>query len=195
MHMIRRALTDWRYQVHEVIVGRELGAFEDRKRLCMLAVSNGIEFAFDLKPVRRREQSLGEVLENVPENASCWKSLEHLDAKQERDRAAGKGFTMQIVGPESTKVGTIGKGYARIRSTEPLVQHPGNPTLKRLLTVTEHCKVKGIDPNLIKGVSSTRAHEMLGQSVLAPAFEAIGLNLGECLRHQFPVIEPQSACA
>ena len=35
MHMIRETLTDWRYKLHEVIVGRELGAFEDRKRLCL----------------------------------------------------------------------------------------------------------------------------------------------------------------
>ena len=35
MHMIRETLTDWKYKLHEVIVCRELGAFEDRKRLCL----------------------------------------------------------------------------------------------------------------------------------------------------------------
>jgi hypothetical protein len=33
--MIRQTLAEWRYRVHEIILDRELGAFEDRKRLCV----------------------------------------------------------------------------------------------------------------------------------------------------------------
>jgi DNA (cytosine-5)-methyltransferase 1 len=35
MHMIRETLIDWRYKVHEIVIGSELGAFENRKRLCL----------------------------------------------------------------------------------------------------------------------------------------------------------------
>ncbi|MBC8386400.1 MAG: DNA cytosine methyltransferase [Gammaproteobacteria bacterium] len=187
MHLIRQTLKDWRYTVHEIIVDRELGAFEDRKRMCMVAVSEGIEFKFDLKPVREREQTLGEILDDVPLNADCWNAYDYLHIKEASDLESGKGFAMQLVDTESTKVGTIGRGYNRVRSTEPLVKHPTDNKLKRLLTVNELSKVKTIDIKLVAGMSRTRQVEMLGQSVLGVAFQAVGRNLGECLKQQFPL--------
>ena len=166
MHMIRETLIDWRYKLHEVIVDRELGAFEDRKRLCMVAVSEGIEFKFDLKPVREREQTLGEILDDVPLNADCWNAYDYLHIKEASDLESGKGFAMQLVDTESTKVGTIGRGYNRVRSTEPLVKHPTNNKLKRLLTVNELSKVKTIDIKLVAGMSRTRQVEMNGNLLL-----------------------------
>ena len=186
MHMIRQTLQDWRYTVHEIIVDRELGAFEDRKRLCMVAVSDGIEFEFDLKPVREREQSLANILDEVPLDADCWNACEYLHKKEARDREAGKGFAMHLVDGSSTKIGTVGRSYHKWRSTEALVKHPVNSTLKRLLTVNELSKVKTIDKKLVAGMSRTRQIEMMGQSVLGVAFQAVGRNLGECLKKQYP---------
>jgi len=37
---------------------------------------------------------------------------------------------------------------------------------ERLLTPVEHCRVKGIPENLVKGVFKTTAHEVIGQSIL-----------------------------
>ncbi len=185
MHMIRETLSDWRYTIHETIVGSELGAFEDRKRMCMVAVSSGIDFRFDLKPVRQAERTLGEILDDVPLDSDRWKSVQYLHDKELRDKKAGKGFSMQIVTDKSTKVKTIGAGYAKWRSTEPLIQHPVDKKLKRLLTVREHCRVKGIDEKLVAGLSATKAHQCLGQSVLGPAFQAIGRNIAECLNRQY----------
>jgi len=194
MHMIRETLTDWRYKVHEVIVDRELGALEDRKRLCMVAVSQGIDFEFDLQPVREREQTLGEILENIPANSTLWNACTYLDKKQEKDKAAGKGFSMQLVDEDSTKVGTIGRSYCKWRSTEPLVaNHPDRPELRRLLTVAELSKVKTIDPKLVAGMSRTRQVEMMGQSVLGVAFQAVGRNIAQCLKRQF--LSTESAAA
>jgi DNA (cytosine-5)-methyltransferase 1 len=185
MHMIRETLSDWRYRVHEVVVGSELGAFENRKRLCMVAVSEGIDFEFDLKPVRQRENNLGEILDDVPLDADCWNPCEYLHKKEERDLAAGKGFSMQLVDKDSTQVGTVGRSYHKWRSTEPLVKHPTDPKLKRQLTINELAKVKTIDKKLVAGMSRTRQVEMLGQSVLGVAFQAVGRNIGECLKAQF----------
>lgn len=185
MHMIRETLSDWRYRVHEVVVGSELGAFENRKRLCMVAVSEGIDFEFDLKPVRQREKNLGEILDDVRLDADCWNPCEYLHKKEERDLAAGKGFAMQLVDKDSTQVGTVGRSYHKWRSTEPLVKHPTDPQLKRQLTVNELAKVKTIDKELVAGMSRTRQVEMLGQSVLGVAFQAVGRNIGECLKKQF----------
>jgi len=183
MHLIRETLENWRYRVHEAIVGPELGAFENRKRLCMLAVSEGIPFQFHLEPVRERETRLGELLEEVPLDSDCWNSCEYLHKKETRDQAEGKGFKMQLVDESSTQVGTIGRSYHKWRSTEPLVRHPTESGLKRLLTVKELASVKTIDPELVAGMSRTRQIEMLGQSVLGVAFRAVGRNLGQCLNH------------
>jgi DNA (cytosine-5)-methyltransferase 1 len=193
MHMIRETLTDWRYKLHEVIVGRELGAFEDRKRLCLICVSEGLDFELDLQPVRQREKTLGEILDNVPLDSKNWKACDYLDKKAVRDKQAGKGFSMQLVDGESSKVGCIGRGYARIRSTEPLVKHPTSPALKRLLTANEVSKVKTIDKTLVKGMSRSKQLEMMGQSVLGVAFQAVGRNLGECLTRQFLSNEIEAA--
>ena len=186
MHMIREALSDWQYAVHEIIVDRELGAFEARQRMVMVAVSAGINFQFDLRPTRQRESTLGEILEDIPVDSDRWKSLDYLHEKEARDIAVGKGFKMQLVNQASTAVKTVGRHYAKFRSTEALVVSEHDPSLKRLLTVGEHCKVKGINPALVDGLSSTRAHQCLGQSVLGPAFQALGRNIGQCLKRQFP---------
>ena len=185
MHMIRQTLSDWRYRVHEIVVDSRLGAFEDRKRLCMIGVSDGIDFEFDLKPVRQRENNLGEILDDVPLDADCWKPCDYLHRKEERDLAAGKGFAMQLVDASSTAIGTVGRGYHKWRSTEPLVKHPTDPRLKRQLTVNELAKAKTIDKKLVDGMSRTRQIEMLGQSVLGVAFQAVGRNIGECLKAQY----------
>lgn len=66
-------------------------------------------------------------------------------------------------------------------STEPFIKHPKNPDLSRLLTPSEHARVKGIPRKLIDGLSDTIAHEVLGQSVIFPIFEAIGKCFGEPL--------------
>ncbi len=186
MHMIRETLKDWKYNVHEIVVDRELGAFEDRKRLCMVAVSEGIDFEFDLQPVRQREQTLGEILDDVPADSPLWNPCAYLDKKQARDKKAGKGFSMQLVDENASKVGTIGREYCKWRSTEPLVaNHPTDPSLKRLLTVDELSKVKTIDKMLVEGMSRSKKIEMMGQSVLGVAFRAVGRNLGKCLNKQF----------
>ena len=186
MHMIKKSLEDWQYDVHVIIVDRDLGAFEDRRRMCMVGVSSGIDFEFDLKPVRDRELTLGEMLDEVPLDADCWNACEYLHRKAERDKKSGKGFAMQLVDKDSNKIGVVGRGYHKWRSSEPLVKHPTDPALKRLLTVNELSKVKTIDKNLVKGMSRTKQIELMGQSVLGVAFQAVGRNLGECLKKQFP---------
>ncbi len=46
--------------------------------------------------------------------------------------------------------------------------------------------MKTIDPKLVAGMSRTRQIEMMGQSVLGVAFQAVGRNIGKCLKQQFP---------
>ena len=185
MSVIRSKLTQWGYKVYETVLsGPQFGAIEARDRLVMVAVTVGFsssEFVFPnthpsvLSGVVRK---LGDVLEDVPLDSDRWKSYDYLVEKEKSDIAKGKGFRRQLVTADSTIVGTIGRGYAKARSTEPFVQHPTDPLLSRLLSEVEHARVKGIPEHTAAGVSSTIAHEIYGQSVIYTVFEAVGFALG-----------------
>lgn len=174
--VIRSQLRDMGYEVHErVLSGGEFGVLEDRKRACMVAVTRGIPFDFgELELPRPAEHRLSEILEEVPADDPSWSPMSYLVEKEQRDKAAGKGFAMQIFRPEDTRIGCLTRGYAKIRSTDPKIAHPATPGLFRQLLPCEHARAKGIDPALVDGLSATTAHEMLGQSVIYPAFRAVG---------------------
>lgn len=197
MALIRRVLDTWGYAVHETVLdGYALGALEDRKRMCMVAVTKGMAFDWDrLRATRTREQAIGAILEDIAHDSPRWRSFDYLKEKEKRDLAAGKGFRRQLITPESTRVGTIGKGAAKCRSTEPFVVHPTNPELSRIFTPVEHARVKGAPEELVAGLSDTVAHEILGQSVVWPAFHAVGKLLGEALQASTPVAVAGSSTA
>jgi DNA (cytosine-5)-methyltransferase 1 len=141
----------------------------------MIAVTN--QLAVDLKqllPVREKEKTLGEILQNIDPDNDIWKNIGYLIEKQERDKANGKGFNLNWVDENSTRVGTIGAGYAKNRSTEPRIAHPTKEGWSRLLTPEEHAAVKTIPPELVAGLTSTLAHKILGNSCVWTAFRAVG---------------------
>ena len=153
--------------------------------MCMVAVSKGINFEFDLKPVRQREKTLGEILDDVPADSDLWNPCHYLDKKAVSDKKAGKGFAMQLVDEHSTKIGVVGKSYAKWRSTEALVaNHPSDPKLKRQLTVDELSKAKTIDKNLVKGMSRTRQIEMNGNPQLLLEVTVVNWKLKHIVKKQ-----------
>ncbi len=77
--------------------------------------------------------------------------------------------------------GAITKGYAKVRSTEPKLQHPANPDLLRQFSPAEHARMKGIPEHLVFGLSATVAHELLGQAVCYAPFLAVGKAIGRAL--------------
>lgn len=181
--ILRNQLRDLGYETHErVLNGKEWGALENRDRWCMVAVTQGIKFDFDqLMPPASKPRELGDVLDPIPLDDPRWSRMEGLKAKQERDAAAGKGFKMQIYDAAAESVGTIGKGYGKVRSTEPKIQHPENPNLLRQLTAAEHARVKGVPPHLVDGLSETVAHEVLGQGVVYEPFRDVGQHVGNAI--------------
>ncbi|HAS8195742.1 TPA: DNA cytosine methyltransferase [Vibrio vulnificus] len=190
MEVIRSVLSDFGYTLTETIVnGNAFGALENRDRLCAVAVCEGIELDLsDLSPVTTKEATLSEVLEPISDDSPMWKPYDYLRIKEERDKAAGKGFKRQLLDGTEPFLGTIGKGYAKCRSTEPFIKFDGAGTLTRLLTLTEHCKVKKIPTTMVDGCSNTVGHEILGQSVIYSAFEAVGLWVGNAIKHAFESI-------
>ncbi len=189
MSVIRAVLEKRGYEIHEAVLeGNAMGALEDRKRFVMVAVTRGLPFDFSaIRPIRGKEQTLGEILEALPLDDERWRNYAYLDRKAQRDKSwkemgRGSGFPQQILGPEAETVGTIGRQYWKGRSTEPFIRHPTDPQLKRLLTPAEHARVKGIPESLVQGEASTTGHEILGQSVIHPAFVALGALIGRSLR-------------
>lgn len=185
MSVIRSKLSAWGYKVYETALsGPQFGAIESRDRLVMVAVTVGFsssEFVFpNTHPLVHSGlvRKLGDVLDDVPLDSDRWKSYDYLVEKEKNDIAKGKGFRRQLVTGDSLTVGSIGRGYAKARSTEPFVQHPVDPSLSRLLSAAEHARVKGIPEHTAAGVSETTAHEIYGQAVVFPVFEAVGVAVG-----------------
>lgn len=192
MAVIRSVLQSLGYVLYEtVLAGSTFGDIEDRHRLVMVAVTKGLENEFPFvfpnthpQVVNGGERTLGDVLEDIPEDSPMWKSYDYLAEKEARDLANGKGFKRNLVTGSVSTIGTQGKGYAKARSTEVQILHPTNPKLSRLLTPVEHAGVKGVPACVVDGLSATRAHEVLGQSVCFRKFEAVGYAVGSFLLGQ-----------
>lgn len=182
--IIRNSLRDMGYEIHETVLdAAEWNTLEERKRFCLVAVSKGIHFDFSMvERPERIERSLAEVLENVPADDPRWSPMTYLKEKERRDKAAGKGFAMQVFGPEDKGIKTLTKGLQKNRSTDPKIRHPFNPELLRLPTPVEHARCKGIAEHLVPQGSATFAHEVLGQSICPRPFEAVARAIGKALK-------------
>lgn len=196
MMVIRSVLTSLGYVLTEAVLdGNELGALEKRRRMCVVGLTPGMGNPFDfgqLVSLRQKEACLQEVLEDIPLDSDRWKAYSYLADKQERDLAAGKGFKRQLLDGSATHCGTIGGGYAKGRSTEPFVIHPEDPELSRLLTPTEHARVKATPLCVIHGVAETTQHQILGQSIVYTVFEAVAYLLGLTIQGLTKVVEAAS---
>lgn len=195
MTVIRSVLGSLGYNISERIMnGNDFGALENRNRLCVVATSTGLD-AIDLEqvmPLIDKPETLAAILEDVALDDPMWKTYDYLIEKEKRDIAAGKGFRRQLLDSTAESCGTIGAGYAKIRSTEPQMVHPENAELTRIFTPAEHAAVKGIPASVVDNLSATRAHEVLGQSVIFPLFEAVAKYIGNSLQ---AMLAPQQAAA
>lgn len=187
MSIIRSTLTTWGYDLDIAeVAGGQFGAFEDRKRMVLWARTrqrnDGVSLAEMLKPHQRvGNMALVDLLEEEEKVQHRYRAYDYLKVKEKSDKAAGRRFMRQELDRNASKCGTIGRGYAKARSTEPFVRHPDDPNLIRLFTAGEHARVKQIPEEMIRGVCETTAHEILGQSVIYPAFKAVGEVLGSSI--------------
>ena len=181
--ILRTQLRELGYDVQERDLDGQDYAIEARPRRVLLGVTEGIEINLEaMVAPPRAVQTIGEILDDVPLDDEQWREVSYLKEKEKADKAAGKGFSMQLIESCGTRVGTIGAGYQKARSTEPRLVHPVNSELSRLFTPVEHARLKGIPAELIRGVDSkTTAHELLGQSVIWPAFRHVGQVVGRAL--------------
>ena len=181
MTVIRQVLSELGYVLHETILdGNEFGALEARKRLCVVGLTKGLR-GFDInhiKPLRTKESSLNQILENISDDSPRWKKMDYLKTKEERDIRNGKGFVRQVLHGNESYCGCIGKAYSKLRSTEPMLEN-ARTKLLRIFTPLEHSRAKTIPEYLVNGLSDTVAHEIMGQSVIYCAFQAVGKSIGK----------------
>lgn len=151
------------YKVFEQILDqRHTASIENRARYWMVAISEGIApESLELPEVIQDQPTIASILE--PNPSESWSTNDYLNDKAESDLAQGKGFKRQLLTGAETTCGTIGRYYAKKRSTEPFVVN--SEGLERLFTPIEHARVKSVPEHLIEGISKTTAHEILGQSV------------------------------
>ncbi|MDK9702411.1 MAG: DNA cytosine methyltransferase [Sulfuritalea sp.] len=187
MWILRHSLRDMGYDVHETILdAAEFNELEHRERLCMVAVTRGMHFSFDdIERPERRTRQLGEVLDPIADDDPRWSRFDYLRKHQEKHAAKGNGFAMQVFTADSDHIGTLTRGYAKIRCSDPKLAHPNEPELLRQVTATEHARCKGISDHLVAGLCSTTAHEMLGQSICYAPFHALGRLLAKAMQSGF----------
>jgi len=126
MEVIRSVLNNLGYDISEnVYTGNEYGALENRERLIMVATSKGLADGSDilniLPPVVEKQPCLNDVLEEVPAYDDLWKHYDGLEAKLAKNLANGTKWKWQKLTGEEKYCGTIGRGYIKVRSTEPFV--------------------------------------------------------------------------
>jgi DNA (cytosine-5)-methyltransferase 1 len=182
--ILANQLREWGYDVRSTVLsGAEFGCLETRDRMALVATTPGVDVHVDtLAPIAPVAARLGDVLDDLAHDDPRWSTMDCLRAKQERDIADGKGFRMQTFDVDDVAVSTIGRGYSKVRSTEPKIRHPSDPSLLRQLTIAEHARIKGVCPSLVEGLGVTIGHQMLGQSVLAAPFRALGERIGGAMR-------------
>lgn len=180
--LMRLMFRDMNYHTHEIeLKGTDFGELEGRVRWFFVAVTHGIEL--DLKAALHEEMERPRPIRYVAEildaavPSSEWRTFSYIDKKAQRDRAEGKGFKPQIVELDDIEIPTLRKGYAKVGSTDPLLQHPADSALKRRFTVTEHARAKGVPERVVEGMG-LEGHQALGQSVTAAPvawlFDVIG---------------------
>ena len=184
--LLRGKLKSLGYEIQEQVFGGEMGTLEDRRRSILCAVHPKLKMSMEnVVPVMKKEARLRDVMDNVPDDSPEWKTYDYLTEKAIRDEAAGKNFRLQRLTGDEPKIGVLGAGLSKARSTEPFFIHPKNPGLFRLPRVAEHARFQKIPESLVANRSKTIAHEILGQSGSYALFTAIGVATGKQLNHQF----------
>lgn len=183
MGIIRNQLSDMGYSVNtRVLKSADWNCLEARERMCMVAMTDGIDFNFEaLQPPEKVVRTLSEILDDVPLDHASWSTMDYLKVKQERDAAKGNSFAMQIFDGSSTKISTLRKFYHKNGSSDPKIRHPQNPNLLRLVNQFEHARAKGIPASIVGDLSKTAAHELLGQSISYDPFLSVGEFVGDQL--------------
>lgn len=196
--MIKNLLTIMGYTYYEIELDqKQSGAIEQRARYWLVAVSNGLP-PIDVSKIptyQKRYNNIGELIDNVPSDDSSWKDISSKVERTAKNKALGKGFAINLVDEQATSIGTCGKGYSKIRMSEPALLNKANPNESRILKAAELARAQGVPEQLINNISNTTATEILGQGI--DFFQGVGVSelIAMEVFRQFTTKESQLAMA
>lgn len=154
------------YNVFESILDKSHGkCLEARKRYWFIAVSKGIgEIDFnDFDVPEQVFSTVSEAMEDIPEEHERFRPLDKLLVREEKNKAAGRSFALNLVKPEDTSVSTIVRLYHKHQVSNPHISLDDKNY--RLFTKLEHARMKEIPEHFVENISDTLAHEGCGQAI------------------------------
>ncbi|KZN63308.1 DNA cytosine methyltransferase [Pseudoalteromonas luteoviolacea] len=181
--VIENRLKHLGYKVsYEVLNGVDYGSFEPRKRVFLVATLIS-EYDFSNIPKSTNIRTISSILEDVALDSPRWKSFDYLVAKEERDRAEGKGFSRSLHDGSETKLkNIIRRLYSKGGSCDPFVQHPTDEEKSRLFTKLEHARLRDLDESLLLNVNEGCSHEFMGQSGVYSLVEKLAYEIGVMMK-------------
>ena len=175
------------------LVGYDHGDFEERKRACIIAISEGLpdlclnEFK---APEFVQRKPISSIMDDVPIESKTWKEMLHVKKKVKDTRL---NFKHNVYFGSETKIAAITAGYNSPRIGSPMIENP-DTGLQRLFTTGEHSRIRQIPDKLAKLLSSvatgeyplvskrgntTDVHRMLGNGISPKAWFNLFSYLGQ----------------
>lgn len=164
--LIKGMLNVCGYHIHETILDSSYThSIENRKRYWFVAVSKGLpQIDLSVLPEFKKDvEKLADILDDIPDNSTMWKSTKEKIRKAEYNKANGKNFGFNLIDGNVKNIGVCGKGYSKDRASEPHIK--GKNNTMRLLTVNEICRAQNTPLHLVSNISNTLAYEGLGQAI------------------------------
>jgi len=107
-------------------------------------------------------------------------SITHFDRRAKLNQKNGRNFGKCFVSPSDENTNVIPRNYTKRQISNPHLEEKESGRI-RLFNPAEHARIKGVPEKLVSGVSDTKAHEILGQSVLYNHSKGIGEMVGKYL--------------
>ncbi len=159
----------------------QAGSIEKRKRYWFVAISKGISKVVNLEklniPTYKREHKNIKSILDERDNEK-WMKSDYFNSRLEKNISNNRGFRTSFVNEDQDSVNVIPRNYTKRQISNPhFINKEGDKI--RLFNPKEHCLIKGVPFKLLRGVSDTKAHEILGQSVAYKQAMGIGEIIGE----------------
>lgn len=180
--LIRAALAELGYVVHDKIIDAIHTVPQHRERIFMVGMKPALFFSFPSKEEFERYRTarvVGDILDTDvhPKYTLTDHLWTYLQGYAEKHRKAGNGFGFGLVDRSDT-TRTLSARYYKDGSEILLRQRKKNP---RRLTPRECARLMGFPDSFGIPVSDTQAYKQFGNSVVVPVVRAIADRLTSCL--------------
>lgn len=178
--------------------GTDFGDFEKRTRLAKVFYSKGLtDLSLDNLPNKKdNPQQVKDIMEPISNDSPAWRDLSYLRKKNDEKHHSHKFVVSK---PTDTRLPAFLANYGKTQCDGTFFEHPTNPELHRIASVSEHANVRKVSAPVKSAINSiadgshhlqkgrtnaTKAHFLLGNSVSPSPWIALGARLGNWLLEQ-----------